>query len=49
MEFDCHGQYMANANPIIEDVFSNTLSNNLKYAPPNSKVKISIDELENEK
>jgi len=43
IEFDFHGQYMANTNSIIEDVFSNIISNSLKYAPGNSKIKISID------
>jgi signal transduction histidine kinase len=48
IEFNCNEQYLANTNPIIEDVFSNIISNNIKYAPKNSKVKINIHHL-NEK
>jgi signal transduction histidine kinase len=40
-EFD--GEYPARVNPFIEDVFSNLISNAIKYSPENSRVLVSIE------
>ena len=42
IEFDPQGKAMLTANPILEDVFSNILSNAIKYSPRNTTVSVII-------
>jgi hypothetical protein len=42
IEFDPQGKAMLKANPILEDVFSNILSNAIKYSPRNTTVSVII-------
>lgn len=42
IEFAVEGEYPANVNLIIEDVFANLLSNAIKYSPPESKIIIDV-------
>ncbi|NYT20016.1 MAG: PAS domain S-box protein [Methanosarcinales archaeon] len=37
-----HGEYNALANPMIEEVFTNLISNAIKYSPDHSKVVVDI-------
>ncbi|MBP2030818.1 signal transduction histidine kinase [Methanohalophilus levihalophilus] len=46
VEFAAKKEYNANANPMIEEVFANLISNAIKYSP--SKSKIIIDVLDSE-
>ncbi|WP_135609706.1 PAS domain-containing sensor histidine kinase [Methanococcoides sp. AM1] len=42
IDFPVHGEYNALANPMIEEVFANLISNAIKYGPDNSKVIVDI-------
>ncbi|SES62990.1 PAS domain S-box-containing protein [Methanococcoides vulcani] len=42
IELPIHGEYNALANPMIEEVFANLISNAIKYGPDNSKVIVNI-------
>ena len=42
LEFKAEGTYMANVNPVIEEVFVNLLSNSIKYSPEKSKIIVDI-------
>jgi PAS domain S-box-containing protein len=44
IDFDPRGKAMLTANPIIEDVFSNILSNAIKYSPPETTITVDIME-----
>ncbi len=41
--FDVKDKFEVDANPIIEQVFSNLISNAIKYSPKDSKIKIDVD------
>ena len=41
-EFKAKGTYLANVNPVIEEVFVNLLSNAIKYNPQKSKIIVDI-------
>ncbi len=42
LEFD--GRYPAHVSPLIDDVFSNLVSNAIKYSPDSSQISININE-----
>ncbi|WP_052402896.1 PAS domain-containing sensor histidine kinase [Methanococcoides methylutens] len=42
IELPVHQEYNALANPMIEEVFANLISNAIKYGPDNSKVIVNI-------
>ncbi|WP_445474897.1 PAS domain S-box protein [Methanococcoides methylutens] len=42
IEHPAHGEYNALANPMIEEVFTNLISNAIKYSPDNSNVIVDI-------
>ncbi|MDF1534461.1 MAG: PAS domain S-box protein [Methanosarcinaceae archaeon] len=42
LEFKPEGPYLANVNPVIEEVFVNLLSNAIKYSPEKSKIIVDI-------
>ena len=42
LEFAAGGTYLANVNPVIEEVFSNLLSNAIKYSPEGSRIIVDI-------
>ncbi|MGM0770735.1 MAG: PAS domain-containing sensor histidine kinase [Halobacteriota archaeon] len=48
IEYPEHGTYNAVANPMIEEVFANLISNAIKYGPENSKVTVDILDMEHE-
>ncbi|MCG7853362.1 MAG: PAS domain-containing sensor histidine kinase, partial [Methanosarcinaceae archaeon] len=42
LEFAAGGSYPANVNPVIEEVFSNLMSNAIKYSPEGSRIIVDI-------
>ncbi len=42
VDFSPRGEYPVKANPFIDDIFSNLLSNALKYCPEGSKIEVVI-------
>ncbi|MBN2018323.1 MAG: PAS domain S-box protein [Candidatus Cloacimonetes bacterium] len=48
IEFEVHGEYCANVNPVIEEVFSNLLCNAIKYSPKGSRIIVNIVDAGNE-
>lgn len=44
IECNCEGKYFARVSPFIEDVFSNLISNAIKYSPENSRVVVGIED-----
>lgn len=44
--FNPTGEYPADVNTTIEDVFSNLIGNSIKYSPSGSTITINIDDLE---
>ncbi|MDO9516665.1 MAG: MASE3 domain-containing protein [Methanosarcinaceae archaeon] len=42
LDFAAEGKYLANVNPMIEEVFANLLSNAIKYSPNESRIIIDI-------
>lgn len=46
IEIECKfdGKYLAHVSPSIEDVFSNLISNAIKYSPENSRVVVGIED-----
>lgn len=47
VHFDIDGRYPCNVNDIIEDVFSNLVSNALKYSPDGSTIRFAIVAVDN--
>ncbi|WMW23461.1 ATP-binding protein [Methanolobus mangrovi] len=46
--FEPTGEYPADVNTTIEDVFSNLIGNSIKYSPAGSTITINIDDLDDE-
>jgi Signal transduction histidine kinase len=46
--FEPTGEYPADVNTTIEDVFSNLIGNSIKYSPAGSNITINVDDLDNE-
>lgn len=44
VEYKAEGECLAKVNPVIEDIFSNLISNAIKYSPENSKIVIGIED-----
>ncbi|MDA0524322.1 PAS domain S-box protein [Methanococcoides alaskense] len=42
IELDLHGPYFVKADPMVEDVFANILSNAIKYSPKRTKVIVDV-------
>lgn len=42
LEYLAKGKYPAKVNPVIENVFSNLISNAVKYSPEESKIEVNI-------
>ncbi|WP_406658172.1 ATP-binding protein [Methanolobus sp. ZRKC2] len=47
IEFNPEKNYPARVNTIIEEVFSNLISNSIKYSPEGTKVKVKVSEWNN--
>ncbi|WMW21162.1 sensor histidine kinase [Methanolobus mangrovi] len=45
LDFELKGEYPSRINDIIEDVFSNLISNALKYSPSGSTIRVEIAEI----
>jgi PAS domain S-box-containing protein len=45
IEYEPLAKSMAKVNPLIRDVFANLLSNAIKYSPPNSTIKVDIEDM----
>lgn len=47
IEFRPEGNYPAHVNRIVEEVFSNLISNSIKYSPSASKIRVDVSALDN--
>ncbi len=44
VEYKAEGECLAKVSPVIEDIFSNLISNAIKYSPENSKIVIGVED-----
>jgi two-component system phosphate regulon sensor histidine kinase PhoR len=47
ISYKLNGPYNASVSPLIEDVFSNLVSNAIKYSPERGSIKVNIEDREN--